>query len=67
MKRYPKYTWVGSRITVEDMTELYRMKNSEHVPITQLVAQAVREFIRKRQRFTEEKACSETQRTFSNN
>ncbi len=50
---YRKYTWAANRISDEDMAELYRMKNSEHIPITQLVARAVNEFVRQRQLKTE--------------
>jgi len=52
---YRKYTWAANQISDEDMSELYRMKNSEHIPITQLVARAVNEFVRQRQLKTERK------------
>jgi hypothetical protein len=68
MKKYPRYTWVGNQISQEDMTELYKMKTSEHVPITRLVAEAVREFIHKRQESSKERVClSSTQGISSNN
>ena len=42
-----KFTWVGNQITDEDMTKLYQIKKARRVPITKLVATAVREFIKK--------------------
>ena len=50
---YRKYTWAANRIAKEDMAELHKMKNSEHVPITHLVAQAVSEFVTRRGTKTE--------------
>lgn len=63
MKKCPKYTWVGNQISEADMTELFKMKTSEHVPITRLVAEAVREFIHKRQ----ERACLSSRQKISSN
>ena len=40
-----KFTWVGNQITDEDMTKLYQIKKARRVPITKLVATAVKEFI----------------------
>jgi len=45
---YPKYTWVGNRISDTDMADLYRMKLRTHRPITALVAEAVNEYIKAR-------------------
>lgn len=42
---FRKFTWVGNQITDEDMSRLYQIKKARRVPITKLVAAAVREFI----------------------
>jgi hypothetical protein len=54
---FKKYTWAANRISEEDMLELYKMKNSEHIPITRLIARAVSEFIKKRQSFLRQHRC----------
>lgn len=41
VKSYPKYTWVGNRISKEDMARLYEMKKALKKPITQMVSDAV--------------------------
>lgn len=43
---YRKYNWVGNRISEEDMGKLYCMKKKKKIPITKLVANAVREYVR---------------------
>jgi len=43
---YPKYAWVGNKITDSDMAVLYRMKNETRRPITELVAEAVSQYVR---------------------
>lgn len=43
--RYPKYTWVGNRIDDEDMRKLFQLKQITGKPITQLVAEAVSQFV----------------------
>ena len=45
--RYPRYTWVGNRISESDMERLYRLKVKTKTPITRLVSQAVKEFLDK--------------------
>lgn len=52
---YPKYTWVGNRISNEDMERLYRLKQTIRKPITIMVAEAVREYVIKQSRQKEEK------------
>ncbi len=44
-KRFPKYTWVGNRISVADMAKLYHLKQKTRTPITRLVSQAVKEYL----------------------
>lgn len=44
---YRKFTWVGNQITDDDMTRLYQIKKARRIPITKLVAAAVKEFIAK--------------------
>lgn len=50
---YRKFSWVGNQIDDEDMTKLYQMKKARRVPITKLVAIAIKEFI---ERTEQEKA-----------
>ncbi len=42
---YRKFTWIGNQIEDADMTKLFQIKKARRVPITKLVATAVREFI----------------------
>jgi hypothetical protein len=42
---YTKYAWVGSRISEDDMADLYRMKLRTRRPITALVAEAVSSYL----------------------
>jgi len=42
---FRKFTWVGNQITDADMSKLYQIKKARRVPITKLVATAVKEFI----------------------
>jgi hypothetical protein len=42
---YRKFTWVGSQISDEDMARLYRLKQTVRIPITKLIARAVKEFL----------------------
>ena len=49
-----KYTWAANRISEEDMKKLYRLKKITRKPITLLVAEAVSEYLRKRERENEE-------------
>ena len=44
---YPRYTWVGNRISSSDMTRLYLLKKKTKKTITLIVSQAVREFLDK--------------------
>ena len=45
---YRRFSWVGSQISNEDMARLYRLKQAVRIPITKLVAMAVREFLDKK-------------------
>ena len=47
MTSYKKFTWVGNQISDEDMRKLYQIKKSLNIPITKLVAVAVKEFIKR--------------------
>lgn len=44
---YRKYTWVGNRISEEDMEKLYRLKQIKRKTITTMVAEAVSNYIAK--------------------
>ena len=43
---YPKYQWVGNRISKTDMSALYRLKQETKKPITVLVSEAVSQFLK---------------------
>ena len=43
--RYPRYPWVGNRISESDMERLYNLKVKTKTPITRIVSQAVKEFL----------------------
>ncbi len=43
---YPRYTWVGNKISEEDMAAMYRMKMKSRKPITAMVAEAVSQYVR---------------------
>ena len=45
MAGYRKFNWVGNKISDTDMVELHRIKQKHKIPITKQVAQAVREYI----------------------
>jgi hypothetical protein len=42
---YPKYTWVGNRISEEDMKRLYELKKANRKPITRMVVEAVKIYL----------------------
>lgn len=44
-RKYRKYSWVGNKISEEDMSKLYGMKEEKGTPITELVANAVKKFV----------------------
>jgi len=48
MKNYVKYTWVGNKITSDNMTKLYHLKTATKKPITVLVSEAISEYLVKR-------------------
>ena len=52
---YPKYAWIGNRISEEDMASLYRLKQETRKPITVLVAEAVSQYISTKFKEKEEK------------
>lgn len=41
VKSFPKYTWVGNKISCQAMALMYRLKQKTGKPITQQVAEAV--------------------------
>ena len=41
---YTKFAWVGNQISDRDMTELYERKEKLRIPITQQVAEAIKEY-----------------------
>ncbi len=42
---YKKYNWIGNKIDAKDMSSLYQIKKKTKKPITELVAEAVREYV----------------------
>ncbi len=45
---YPRYGWVGNKISKGDMKVLYQLKLKSKRPITAMVAEAVRKYVAKR-------------------
>ncbi|MEW6417229.1 MAG: hypothetical protein AB1480_03810 [Nitrospirota bacterium] len=45
--KYRKYTWIGNQISEDNMSKLYQIKQIKRIPITKLVAIAIKEFIEK--------------------
>jgi len=43
---YPRYTWVGNKISEEDMAVLYKRKKATKKSITAMVAEAVSQYVR---------------------
>ena len=48
IKNYVKYTWVGNKISRDDMAKLYFLKKDNKKPITLMVAEAVAEYVKDR-------------------
>jgi hypothetical protein len=44
---FKKYNWIGNKIDAADMSSLYQIKQKTKRPITELVAEAVKEYISK--------------------
>ena len=44
-RNYPRFTWVGNRISKADMEKLHSLKVKTKTPITLIVSQAVKEFL----------------------
>lgn len=42
---YKKYNWVGNRIDDNDMCILHERKEKERIPITEQIAEAVKEYV----------------------
>lgn len=45
---YSKFNWVGNQIDDRDMSLMYRRKEKEGIPITKQVAEAVKEYLIRR-------------------
>lgn len=43
---YPRYSWVGNKITEEDMAALYKRKQATRKPITAMIAEAVSKYVK---------------------
>jgi hypothetical protein len=43
---YPRYTWVGNKISEEDMAALYQRKKATKKSITAMVAEAVSKYVK---------------------
>jgi hypothetical protein len=43
---YPRYSWVGNKISEEDMAALYQRKKATKKPITAMVAEAVSKYLK---------------------
>jgi hypothetical protein len=44
---YKKYSWIGNKIDDKDMSALYQIKKKTKRPITEMVADAVKEYVAK--------------------
>jgi hypothetical protein len=44
--RYPRYTWVGNRISPDAMAEMYMIRQATGKPITRQVAEAVEQYLK---------------------
>lgn len=44
---FTKYTWVGNRISKENMASLYKLKTTTRKPITKMVSEAVELYLSK--------------------
>ena len=42
---YRKYNWIGNKISDKNMNLLYQIKKKTNRPITELVAEAVNEYV----------------------
>lgn len=42
---YPRYPWIGNRVSEENMGKLYRLKQQTKKPITILVAEAISQYL----------------------
>jgi hypothetical protein len=51
---FRKFTWVGNQISEDDMNRLYQIKKAQCIPITKLVAMAVKEFVERTKTTKEE-------------
>lgn len=45
---YKKYTWAGNQISKEDMAKLHHIKETTGTPITHMVAEAVKKYVKGR-------------------
>lgn len=45
---YAKYAWAGNRIDPNDMAKLHHIKETKGTPITHMVAEAVKEYVKGR-------------------
>jgi hypothetical protein len=43
---YPKYGWVGNKISEEDMAALYQRRKTTRKSITSMVAEAVSKYVK---------------------
>ncbi len=43
---YPRYTWVGNKISEENMAALYQRKKATRKSITSVVAEAVSKYVK---------------------
>ncbi|WAM22374.1 MAG: hypothetical protein OI717_00165 (plasmid) [Candidatus Methanoperedens sp.] len=43
---YTRYSWVGNKISEEDMAALYKRKKATRKPITAMVAEAVSQYVK---------------------
>lgn len=42
---YKKYTWAGNKINPDDMAKLHALKEQTGKPITEMVAEAIKDYV----------------------
>jgi len=45
--KYRKFTWIGNKVNLEDMKELYQNKKITKKPITVQVSEAIKDYVDK--------------------
>jgi len=49
MSNYPKYSWIGNRITDQQMSQMVKLRKQTKKPLTIIVREALDEYLKRRQ------------------